>query len=84
MSNVVRAPIQPKSQVHVPRDLIMMNIAKKQNEIAQRNREHTNRSHNAHFDSLMQSTHLDPLTLPQKNNLMLPPLNLGPKTSRND
>ena len=29
MSARVRAPIQPKSQVRVPRDLIMMNIAKK-------------------------------------------------------
>ena len=33
MSNVIRAPVQPKSQVRVPRDLLMMAIAKKQNDL---------------------------------------------------
>ncbi len=60
MSNVVSAPIQPKSQVRVPRDLLMMAIAKKQGEITTRNKDlmaHTAR--NNHQDSLLQSTHLD-------------------------
>ena len=34
MSDYVKPPIPAKSQVRVPRDLIMMAIAKKQNELA--------------------------------------------------
>ena len=57
LSNVVRAPIPAKAQVQVPRDLIMMNIAKKQTEIAMRNRHRSVAvSHQAHYDSLLQST----------------------------
>lgn len=42
MSNLMKAPIQAKSQVRVPRDLIMMAIAKKQNELTIQNKDFMN------------------------------------------
>ena len=45
-SEIVSRSIQPKAQVQVPKDLLIMQIAKKQNQISQRNK------------ALMQSQHL--------------------------
>lgn len=48
LSNVIRAPVQPKSQVRVPRDLLMMAIAKKQNDLTIGNKDFmslTSRNH---------------------------------------
>ena len=39
LSGLCRAPVPAKSQVKVPRDLIMMAIAKKQNELTIQNRD---------------------------------------------
>jgi hypothetical protein len=44
MSNLCRPPVPAKSQVRVPRDLIMMTIAKKQNELALKNKDFTTAS----------------------------------------
>ena len=57
LSNVVRAPIPAKAQVQVPRDLIMMNIARKQADISLRNRHRSVAvTQQAHYDSLLQSS----------------------------
>ena len=53
MSNVIRPPVQAKSQVRVPRDLLMMAIAKKQNELTIQNRDFMSMTARDHQDSLL-------------------------------
>ena len=82
LSNVIRPPVPAKSQVRVPRDLLMMAIAKKQNELTIQNRDFMSMTARDHQDSLLQSTHLDRSQLPQQSPLLLPALP-GSQTSRN-
>ena len=83
MSNMIRPPVQAKSQVRVPKDLLMMAIAKKQNQLTIQNKDYMSMTARDHNDSLLQSTHLDRSQMPHQSPLMLPALP-GSQTSRNN
>ena len=74
-SEIVSRSIQPKATVQVPRDLLVMQIAKKQNQISQRNKAIMQGQQLQ--DSLIAST----IDRPNESPFQLPPL-AGPQTAR--